>query len=84
MKCCIAEALKGKKRDNVDHQREVRRAARPGGGFGGYDARPAAVKNFLAYSLRRLGTDYIDIYRPARASIPRFRSRTRSARSPTW
>jgi aryl-alcohol dehydrogenase-like predicted oxidoreductase len=32
----------------------------------GYDARPAAVRNFLAYSLRRLGTDYIDIYRPAR------------------
>ncbi len=32
----------------------------------GYDARPQAVKNFLAYSLRRLGTDYIDLYRPAR------------------
>ena len=28
--------------------------------------RPAAVKNFLAYSLRRLGTDYIDLYQPAR------------------
>jgi aryl-alcohol dehydrogenase-like predicted oxidoreductase len=34
--------------------------------WGGYDARPAAVHNFLAYSLRRLGTDHIDIYRPAR------------------
>jgi pyridoxine 4-dehydrogenase len=34
--------------------------------FGGNDARPQAVKNFLAYTLRRLGTDYIDIYRPAR------------------
>jgi aryl-alcohol dehydrogenase-like predicted oxidoreductase len=32
----------------------------------GIDARPAAIKNFLTYSLRRLGTDYIDIYRPAR------------------
>ena len=32
----------------------------------GFDARPAAVKNFLAYSLRRLGTDHVDIYRPAR------------------
>jgi Predicted oxidoreductases (related to aryl-alcohol dehydrogenases) len=31
-----------------------------------YDARPEATKNFCAYSLRRLGTDYIDIYRPAR------------------
>jgi aryl-alcohol dehydrogenase-like predicted oxidoreductase len=32
----------------------------------GYDARPAAVKTALAYSLQRLGTDYIDLYRPAR------------------
>jgi aryl-alcohol dehydrogenase-like predicted oxidoreductase len=39
---------------------------RPGGEFGGFDSRPAAVHNFLAYSLQRLGTDYVDIYRPAR------------------
>src|SRR5579884_1298412 len=32
----------------------------------GMDARPGAVRNFLAYSLVRLGVDYIDIYRPAR------------------
>jgi aryl-alcohol dehydrogenase-like predicted oxidoreductase len=32
----------------------------------GYDARPSAVKNFLAYSLTRLGLDHIDIYRPSR------------------
>jgi aryl-alcohol dehydrogenase-like predicted oxidoreductase len=38
----------------------------PGGGWGGFDGRPAAVKNFLAYTLVRLGVDYIDIYRPAR------------------
>jgi aryl-alcohol dehydrogenase-like predicted oxidoreductase len=38
----------------------------PSGAFIGQDGRPLAVKNFLAYSLRRLGTDYIDIYRPAR------------------
>ncbi len=38
----------------------------PDGSWGGYDARPAAVKNFLAYTLKRLGVDYIDIYRPAR------------------
>jgi aryl-alcohol dehydrogenase-like predicted oxidoreductase len=37
-----------------------------GGGWGGFDARPQAVKNFLAYTLQRLGVDYIDIYRPAR------------------
>jgi aryl-alcohol dehydrogenase-like predicted oxidoreductase len=34
--------------------------------LGGIDARPAAVKNFLAYSLVRLGTNHVDVYRPAR------------------
>ena len=38
----------------------------PDGGWGGFDGRPAAVKNFLAYTLRRLGTDHVDVYRPAR------------------
>jgi aryl-alcohol dehydrogenase-like predicted oxidoreductase len=38
----------------------------PDGAFTGYDASPTAVKNSLAYSLTRLGVDYIDIYRPAR------------------
>ncbi|MGO9829120.1 MAG: aldo/keto reductase [Myxococcaceae bacterium] len=38
----------------------------PDGRFLGFDARPAAVKNFLAHSLSRLGVDYVDIYRPAR------------------
>jgi aryl-alcohol dehydrogenase-like predicted oxidoreductase len=36
------------------------------GGFTGYDGRPEAVKNFVAYSLQRLGTDHIDVYRMAR------------------
>jgi aryl-alcohol dehydrogenase-like predicted oxidoreductase len=38
----------------------------PDGSWLGYDARPAAVKTALAYTLKRLGVDYIDIYRPAR------------------
>jgi aryl-alcohol dehydrogenase-like predicted oxidoreductase len=38
----------------------------PGGGWGGMDARPAAVRNFLTYTLTRLGVDHVDIYRPAR------------------
>src|SRR6202035_5789278 len=38
----------------------------PGGGWGGIDARPVAVRNFLTYSLCRLGVEHIDIYRPAR------------------
>jgi aryl-alcohol dehydrogenase-like predicted oxidoreductase len=38
----------------------------PDGSWIGMDTRPAAVKNFLGYSLERLGVDYIDIYRPGR------------------
>jgi aryl-alcohol dehydrogenase-like predicted oxidoreductase len=44
----------------------------PDGTWLGFDARPAAVKNFLAYSLGRLGVDHVDIYRPSRldAAVP--------------
>jgi pyridoxine 4-dehydrogenase len=44
----------------------------PDNSFNGLDMRPAAVKNFVAYSLRRLGTDYIDLYQPCRvdSNIP--------------
>jgi aryl-alcohol dehydrogenase-like predicted oxidoreductase len=38
----------------------------PDGAWGGIDGRPSAVKNFLAYSLQRLATDHVDIYRIAR------------------
>ncbi|WP_280275353.1 aldo/keto reductase [Nocardia wallacei] len=38
----------------------------PDGSFVGVDTRPAAIRNFLGYSLQRLGVDHIDIYRPAR------------------
>ena len=38
----------------------------PSGGFLGLDGRPAAVKNFAAYSLQRLGVDVIDLYQPGR------------------
>ncbi|MDL1863108.1 aldo/keto reductase [Betaproteobacteria bacterium PRO7] len=38
----------------------------PAGGWTGIDCRPVALKNYLAYSLQRLGVDHVDIYRPAR------------------
>lgn len=38
----------------------------PDGSWAGYDARPAAVKTALSYTLTRLGVEHIDIYRPAR------------------
>jgi aryl-alcohol dehydrogenase-like predicted oxidoreductase len=55
----------------------------PDGSFLGFDARPAATKNALAYSLARLGVEYLDIYRPARPTRG-YRSRRRSVRSRTW
>ena len=44
----------------------------PDGGWLGIDARPAAVRNFVGYTLRRLGVDHNDIYRPGRLdpSVP--------------
>lgn len=61
----IAEALKGRReRALVSVKFGVLRD--PAGGWNGYDSRPAAIKNFLAYSLKRLNVDVIDIYRPAR------------------
>jgi len=63
----IREALAaGYKRDKLLLSVKFGALRDPGQNWSGYDARPAAVKNFLAYSLQRLGVDYIDIYRPAR------------------
>ena len=62
----LAEALRGVRRDDVFIQVKFGAQRDPGGAFLGYDASPAAVKTALAYSLQRLGTDYIDLYQPAR------------------
>jgi len=62
----LGEALKGVSRDKVIVSVKFGALRDPAQGWSGYDSRPAAVKNFLAYSLQRLGLDHIDIYRPAR------------------
>ncbi len=62
----LREALRGRRRGQVLLSVKFGGLRDPDGGWGGTDNRPAAVKNFLAYTLRRLGTDYVDIYRPAR------------------
>ena len=62
----IGEALKSHKRDKLVISVKTGALRDPAGGFVGFDGRPAAIKNFLAYSLKRLGVDHIDIYRPAR------------------
>jgi aryl-alcohol dehydrogenase-like predicted oxidoreductase len=62
----LGEALSGRPRDS--YQLSVKFGAQrgPDGVWLGYDTRPAAVKTALAYSLKRLRTDYIDVYRPSR------------------
>jgi len=62
----IAEALKGRRREDYVLSVKFGALRDPAMAFIGYDARPEAVKNFLTYSLKRLGVDYLDIYRPAR------------------
>ncbi|HEX3815903.1 MAG TPA: aldo/keto reductase [Mycobacteriales bacterium] len=62
----IAEALRGRDRDQVQISVKFGGLRDPDGAWVGYDGRPMAVRNFAAYSLRRLDTDHIDIYRPAR------------------
>ena len=67
----IGRALKGR-RDSALLSVKFGAMRGPDGAWLGFDARPSAVKNFLAHSLTRLGTDHIDIYRPARldATVP--------------
>ena len=62
----IARALRDRDRDAVQLSVKFGALRDPAGGWVGYDARPAAVKNFLANTLTRLGTDHVDVYRPAR------------------
>jgi aryl-alcohol dehydrogenase-like predicted oxidoreductase len=64
----LRDALMGRDRDNAVISVKFGILRDPSGGFNGVDVRPNAVKNFLAYTLRRLGTDHVDIYRPARVS----------------
>ncbi len=61
----LARALDGR-RDKVLLSVKFGALRSPGGAFAGVDGRPQAVKNFAAYSLQRLKTDRIDIYRLAR------------------
>ncbi len=62
----LRDALRGRARQQVIISDKFGGLRDPKGRFSGTDGRPASVKNFLAYTLRRLGTDYVDIYRLAR------------------
>jgi aryl-alcohol dehydrogenase-like predicted oxidoreductase len=62
----IREALRGRDRERAVVSVKFGLMRGPDGAIVGNDLRPPAVKNFLAYTLRRLGTDYVDVYRPGR------------------
>ncbi|MHB1864453.1 MAG: aldo/keto reductase [Gemmatimonadaceae bacterium] len=62
----IRDALRTRRREEVVLSVKCGGLRDPAGAFAGVDGRPAAIKNFLAYSLTRLGTGYIDVYRLAR------------------
>jgi aryl-alcohol dehydrogenase-like predicted oxidoreductase len=68
----IARALMDRDREAVTISVKFGALRDPAGGWGGHDGRPAVVKNSLAYTLNRLQTDHVDIYRPARLdrSVP--------------
>ncbi|MEH2011405.1 aldo/keto reductase [Nostoc sp.] len=62
----LHEALAGRRREDVFIAVKFGALRSPDGNFIGFDGRPEAVKTSLAYTLKRLGTDYIDLYQPAR------------------
>ncbi|EHN09679.1 Aldo-keto reductase [Patulibacter medicamentivorans] len=62
----LSEALRGRDRDGVQVSVKFGALRGPDGSWNGIDGRPEAIKAFAAYSLQRLGTDHIDVYRLAR------------------
>jgi aryl-alcohol dehydrogenase-like predicted oxidoreductase len=68
----IREALVGRDRDAVVISVKFGALRSPDGQWLGFDGRPANVKTALSYTLQRLGTDHVDVYRPGRVdhSVP--------------
>lgn len=68
----IGAALRERNREDVVISLKFGAVLAPDGSFIGFDTRPDAIRNSLAYSLKRLGTDHVDTYRPARLdpSVP--------------
>src|SRR5665213_1092713 len=62
----IREALVGQPRDTLQISVKFGALRGPDGAWIGYDSRPAAIRNFVAYSLERRGTDYQEINSTAR------------------
>jgi len=62
----VREALASRRREDMFIAVKFGALRNPAREFVGFDGRPVAAKNFLAHTLTRLGTDYVDLYQPAR------------------
>jgi len=62
----VGEALRGRKRDEAFVSVKFGGLQTLDGKMSGIDVRPETVENYLVYSLKRLGLDYIDLYQPGR------------------
>ncbi|WP_431956443.1 aldo/keto reductase [Nocardia lijiangensis] len=62
----IGRAIAGRPREDIRLSVKFGALRGPDGSWGGIDNRPVALRNFLGYTLQRLGVDYVDVYRPAR------------------
>src|ERR1019366_9427036 len=62
----LRDALRGRDRGSVFIGVKFGAQRDPRGAFIGHDASPSGLKSALAYTLTRLGTDYVDLYQPAR------------------
>jgi aryl-alcohol dehydrogenase-like predicted oxidoreductase len=58
----VGEALKGQNRDQAFVSVKFGGLLKPGSSMYGIDSRPEAIENYLTYSLKRLGLDYLDLY----------------------
>ncbi|WP_285767408.1 aldo/keto reductase [Peribacillus sp. SI8-4] len=65
----IGEVLKGRNREKAFLSVKFGALVAPDGRMYGLDVRPQHIKNYLTYSLKRLGVDYIDLYQPARIDL---------------
>ena len=82
----LRDALRDIPRESVFIQVKFGGQRDPSGAFIGHDASPSAVKNSLAYTLTRLGTDYVDLYQPARLDprVPIEETAGADPRCPSW
>lgn len=65
----IGEALKGSNRDKAFLSVKFGALVAPNGAMYGLDVRPQHIKNYVAYTLKRLNVEYIDLYQPARIDL---------------